>query len=73
MSEKQLYIYEGPVMQFNKVIQKCYRNGTQANSEARALSNLQFSYKRKNKLETNAKIMLDGKYLRIEKGYVCKN
>lgn len=73
MSEKKLYIYEGPVMQFNKVIQDIYRNGTQAISEARALANLQFSYKRKKKMSSNAKIQLDGRYLRIEEGYICKN
>lgn len=73
MSEKKLYIYEGPVMQFNKIIQEFYRNGTQAASEARALANLQFSYKKKMKLAPSSKIELDGRYLRIEDGYICKN
>ena len=73
MNEKNLYIYEGPVMQFNKIIQESYRNGTQAASAARALANLQFSFKKKMKLEQSAKIQLDSRYLRIEEGYICKN
>lgn len=73
MSEKKLYIYEGPVMQFNKVIKDLYRNGTQAVSAAKALANLQFSFKKKMKLEAGAKIELDERYLRIEEGYLCKS
>lgn len=73
MSEKKLYIYEGPVMQFNNVIKDFWKRGTQASSESRALANLQFSYKKKNKLLPGSKIELDKRYLRIEEGYICKN
>ena len=47
--EKNLYIYEGPVMQFNRIIQNSYRCGSQACSEAKALSNIMFSFKKKGK------------------------
>lgn len=73
MSEKKLYIYEGPVMQFNNVIQDLWIRGTQAISGKRALANLQFTYKKRKKLSSNVKIILDEKYLRIEEGYLCKN
>lgn len=73
MSEKKLYIYEGPVMAFDKVIQDFWRRGTQACSESRALANLQFCYKRRKKMAPNSKICLDKSYLRIEEGYVCKS
>ena len=66
MSERRLYIYEGPVMQFNNVIQNLWIRGTQAVSEKKALANLQFTYKRRKKLMPNAKITLDPRFLRVE-------
>lgn len=64
--EKNLYIYEGPVMQFNRIIQDSYRCGSQACSEAKALSNIMFSFKKKAKMDYGAKIELDKRYLRME-------
>lgn len=66
MSEKSLYVYEGPVMQFGKVVQDSWKEGTQAVSIAKALSNLKFQYKRKAKLSPNSKIDLLPEYLKLK-------
>lgn len=63
--ERKIYRYEGPVMQFGKVINDKWKYGTRAVSDKQALSNLMFNYKRKAKLTTDAKIELDSSCLRI--------
>ena len=66
MSEKKLYIYEGPIIQFDKCIQDYWRGGTQAVSEKQALSYLAYQFKRKKKLSIdNSKISLDSSCLRL--------
>ena len=66
MESKRLWIYKGPVTSFGKVINDDYKGGSQAVSSKRALANIAFSYKKKHKLEPNAKIELDSRYLCLE-------
>lgn len=65
--EKHLYLYEGPVLEFGRVINDKYKNGTQAVSKEQAISNLKFNYKKANKLDIrNSKIDLDERYLSLD-------
>ena len=57
---QKLYFYEGPVTQFNKVINKKWSRYTKAVSPQKAISNLQFQYKMKNGLVAGSKIELPG-------------
>ena len=54
------YVYEGPVMYFDKIIDRHYRAETMAKSAAKARSNLTYSYKRKYGYEPYAAISLPG-------------
>ena len=66
MKEKKLYRYEGAVTSFGNVIKDIWKAGTQACSEKKAIANLMFQYKVKNKLDRGAKIELPGKLVIIE-------
>lgn len=55
------YIYEGPVMEFEKCIDPFWRSETYAESEKKAKSNLAYQYKRKTGRVINARITLPGK------------
>ena len=57
---QKLYFYEGPVTQFNKVINKKWSRYTKAVSPKRAIANLQFQYKMKHGLVADSKIELPG-------------
>lgn len=62
-----LYIYEGPVYQFGEIVIKQYRGATRAITPSRALANIAFTCKiKKLKLDKEAKIKLDPKFLRLE-------
>ena len=54
------YIYEGPVMSFNRCIVFKWRGETTANSEAKARSNLSYRFKKENHMGTSVKISLPG-------------
>jgi hypothetical protein len=54
------YIYEGPVMNFDRCIIFKWRGETVANSEAKAKSNLSYQFKKENQMGANAKISLPG-------------
>lgn len=60
------YFYDGPVLQFDKVISLRWTGETHATTEAKARSNLTFRYKRDHGLDSHAKITLPGKIERIE-------
>lgn len=60
------YIYEGPVMQFGRVVRNRWTGRTRANTSGRALTNLSFRYKAINQLVRTAQIELDPRYLRLE-------
>lgn len=55
------YVYEGPVMTFDKCVSHKWIGITYAPSEKKARSNLAYQYKRENKLSPSAKITLPGK------------
>ncbi len=55
------YVYDGPVMEFDRCVQSNWKGETMAESEARALSNLSYQWKRKNKHVVGIKITLPGK------------
>lgn len=57
---QKLYFYEGPVTQFNKVINEKWSRYTKAVSPQKAIANLQFQYKMKNGLVAGSKIELPG-------------
>ena len=55
------YSYEGPVMQFERIVQNNWKVETTAPSEKKALSNLSYRWKKENGLTANNKISLPGK------------
>lgn len=56
-----LYAYEGPVMEFDRCVQHCWKAETSAPSEAKARSNLSYRWKKENGRASQAKISLPGK------------
>lgn len=56
-----LYIYEGPVMEFGRCISDKWQGSTYAPSERKARSNLTYQYKKKTNRVAGAKITLPGK------------
>lgn len=62
MSDKRYwYTYDGPVMEFGKVVANRWTGGTFAPSEARARSNLTYQFKQQYGRTPNTKITLPGK------------
>lgn len=55
------YSYEGPVMEFDRIINPKWISTTYAQSEAKARSNLAYQYKKANNKTANCKITLPGK------------
>ena len=55
------YLYEGPVMEFERCITPQWRATTWAVSPSKAKSNLAFRFKKENGKATNSKISLPGK------------
>lgn len=53
-----LYLYDGPVLKFNKPIRKRWTGHTYAVSEAKAYNNLTYQFKMKNNMPANTKIIL---------------
>jgi hypothetical protein len=56
-----MYIYRGPVMEFERVIDKRWCGTTEAISEKKARSNLAYQFKQEHNKTPNSKIMLPGK------------
>lgn len=56
-----LYLYDGPVMEFDRCIANRWKGFTYAASESKAFSNLIYQYKKKNGKQPTAKITLPGK------------
>ena len=56
-----LYLYEGPVMEFDRCIANKWKDFTYASSERKAISNLVYRYKKKHGKQSTAKITLPGK------------
>lgn len=55
------YIYDGPVMEFDKCIADHWKGETIASSEKKARSNLTYQFKKHNNRLAGAKIALPGK------------
>lgn len=60
------YTYSGPVMEFDKCIQRNWTATTWAKSEKKALNNLAFRYKRDHNRAANSKITLPGKITLVQ-------
>lgn len=56
-----LYSYDGPVLEFNKIIASRWQSQTYATSEAKARANLAFQFKKDNGKVPRTKITLPGK------------
>lgn len=56
-----LYIYEGPVMEFERCVQHIWKAETTAPSEAKARSNLTYRWKKENGRAAQSRITLPGK------------
>lgn len=59
------YVYDGPVMLFDKCVAHRWTERTYAPSINKARSNLTYRYKKNNGLAQNAKIILPGKITRV--------
>ena len=55
------YSYDGPVMEFNRIVTNKWSSVTRASSEAKARSNLIYQYKKQFGKAPNSKITLPGK------------
>lgn len=60
------YFYDGPVMEFDRVVQERWYGETMAVSASKAKSNLIFQWKKKNNRLANTSIKLTGKVQRME-------
>lgn len=57
----KLYSYEGPVLEFSKIVANRWHGQTYAVSEAKARTNLAFQFKRETGRIPRSKITLPGK------------
>ena len=60
------YMYEGPVMEFEKPIADNWKASTYAPSESKARSNLAYRFKKLYNKVPNAKITLPGKIILVK-------
>ena len=58
-----LYSYDGPVLEFDKIVTNHWMGQTYAASEAKARSNLAFQFKRETGRVPRTKITLPGKII----------
>ena len=56
----ECYVYEGPVLMFDKVVASRWSAQTYATSEKKAKSNLIYQYKKQHGLVPSARIVLAG-------------
>ena len=61
-----MWIYEGPVRSFGRIINDKWTYRSRAISPEKALSNMSFRYKMIHQMAKNSKIELDKKYLKLE-------
>lgn len=59
------YVYEGPVLEFERPIANNWKASTYAPSESKARSNLAYRFKKSNNRVPNAKITLPGKIILV--------
>ena len=60
------YLYDGPVMEFDRCVANRWKASTYAVSEKKARSNLTYQYKKKNNKLPNTMITLPGKLISIQ-------
>lgn len=63
----QLYLYDGPVMEFSTCIARRWTASTYAPSEAKARNNLTYQFKKQFNRTPNTKISLPGKVVLMER------
>ena len=56
----KLYVYNGPVMEFDKCIMERWRGSTYAVSKEKARSNLTYQFKKQHNKNPNTRISLYG-------------
>lgn len=56
-----LYSYDGPVMEFERIVANHWKGRTYAPSEAKARANLAYQYKRENGKVPRTKVTLPGR------------
>lgn len=62
--DKELYSYNGPVMEFGRVVDNLWKGETYATSEQKAKSNLAYQYKNSHGKLPQSKITLPGNVVR---------
>ena len=60
------YLYDGPVMEFDRCIANRWKASTYAVSEKKARSNLTYQYKKRNNMIPNTMITLPGQLILIK-------
>lgn len=63
-----LYSYEGPVMEFERIVANRWKASTYAVSENKARSNLAYRYKKENNKVAATRITLPGKIVAVNEG-----
>lgn len=63
--EDYKYIYEGPVMEYGRLIANNWKGETTAPSEAKAKNNLAYQFKKQSNRMAAAKITLPGKIRKV--------
>lgn len=58
--EYHKYVYDGPVLEFDRLIADHWKGETMATSEKKARSNLTYQFKKNNNRITGTKIKLPG-------------
>lgn len=56
-----LYFYEGPVLEFDRIIDNHWSGSTRAETEKKARSNLAYQFKKQHGREPRTKITIPGK------------
>ena len=62
----KLYSYDGPVLEFDRIIANHWKASTRAESEKKARSNLAYQYKKQTGKMPRSKITVPGKLIIVE-------
>ena len=62
----KLYSYDGPVLEFDRIIANHWKASTRAESEKKARSNLAYQYKKHTGKMPRSKITVPGKLIIVE-------
>lgn len=62
----KLYSYDGPVLEFDRIIANHWKASTRAESEKKARCNLAYQFKQENGRVPSAKISVPGKLMIVE-------